>query len=264
MPAAASPAGLSTSLDEVRWVYPERNKWPLIGDAPNSSGFYDAVFSRAAREAGLTIQVDRVPKARAWLQLERGTSDFYPGASFSQDRAQHVVWIDTGLRTREVCLLRPGLRLQATLAKSAPLTLGVEPGSSKIDLFRQHRTQHFGSRLTIDKAVDILARGRADVVVVDIEPLSAYLARAKEGSLAELGVTVNEHCIGPWQPLYLAWSRQALPTPTSLPVLTQAGDQSAQLPKGSKAARFHAALLRLKSRGDLARLAVQHGISPPP
>lgn len=249
---------------EVRWVYPERNKWPLIGGAPDSSGFFQAVFSRAAREAGLTLQVDRVPKARAWLQLERGHSDFYPGASFSPDRAQHVVWIDTGLRTREVCLVRPGLRLKTTLAKSEPLTIGVEPGSSKIDLFRQHRTQHFGSRLTVDKAVDILARERADVVVVDIEPLGAYVARVEDGTLSKLGVTVDEHCIGPWQPMYLAWSRQALPDGAKIPVLTHLSDQSASLPKNSKAARFHAAMLRLKARGELARVAVQHGIAPPP
>jgi ABC-type amino acid transport substrate-binding protein len=260
---AAKPAGAQV----VRWVYPERNKWPFIADAPSSAGFYEALFQRAASAAGLALAVDRVPKARAWRQLEQGESDFYPGASFSEDRSRLVVWLDTGMRTREVCLLRPGLRLQGPLASSKGLAIAVEPGSSKIEQFPQHQVQHFGSRLTIDRAVDLLVRERVDLVVVDIEPLAAYQARVEEGSLARLGITVDENCIGPWLPLQLAWSRAALVREgaTGLPPpASRLEDQAARLPPNSKAARFHRALLQLKTRGEMARLALKHGLPPPP
>ena len=259
------PAATAAKRETIRWAYPERNKWPLIADAPNSAGFFDALFTQTAALAGFDIAVERLPKARAWQHLERGSVDFYPGASFSAERAKTVLWLDTGLRSREVCLLRPGLRLRGPLAQNPGLLLGVEPGSSKIEQFPQLRTQHFGARLTVDKAIDILLRERADVVVVDIEPLTAYVARSGETSLDKLGIGVDSDCIGAWTPMFLAWSRAALgPQATAWPAPGRAQDQSALLPPASKAARFHRALMRLKAQGVMARLAVQHGIPPPP
>jgi hypothetical protein len=256
----------ANTIEDVSWVYPERSKPPFIGEAPDSGGFFNALFQRAAVEANLSAQVERVPKARAWRQLDEGSSDFYPGASFSPERSKEVVWINTGLLTREVCLLRPGLKLQGSLRRSAALILGVEPGSSKPELFKQHRFQNFGSRLTIEKAVDVLARRRADVVIVDIEPLTTYMTRGGKEVLTKLGVAVDENCIGPWQPMYLAWSRAAIARSegaSPLPILSHAADQSAQLPRGSKAARFHAALMRIKTSGQMARLAAQYGLPVP-
>lgn len=58
---AASP---STNAS-VRWVYPERNKWPFVADAPRAEGLFDWLFQRAALLAGLTPIVERLPKARA-------------------------------------------------------------------------------------------------------------------------------------------------------------------------------------------------------
>lgn len=261
LPAAAQGA---QSLAPLRWVYPERAKPPLIAEAPSSAGFFHDLFALAGAEAGLTLQVERLPKARAWQQLQRGESDFYPGASFSAGRSESVLWTDwPGLRTREVCLLRPGLRLQGGLAQQRGLVIGVEPGSSKQELFPQHYFQPFGARLTVGKAVQVLAKGRADLVIVDIEPLRAYLRHGGAQEMQALGVHADERCLGDSKPLQLAWSRRALAPEGgagSLAVARSRIDQSSLLPAGSRAGRFMTALKRIAAQGELARLMRQHGL----
>ncbi len=71
----------------------------------SNEGLYRIIFKEAAKRIGLEFEIKRYPKKRAYLYLEMGKVDFYPGASFNSDREKIGYFIDNCMAPKGGMLL---------------------------------------------------------------------------------------------------------------------------------------------------------------
>lgn len=88
----ASATSFSFAGKEIKMVYKEGGKLPLIAKMPDNTGAYMELFSKAAKKIGCKIVISRMPKKRLHQKLGTGDLDFYPGASFSKKRSIFAVF----------------------------------------------------------------------------------------------------------------------------------------------------------------------------
>ena len=93
----------------LKMVYKEGGKEPLIKQMPNDEGIYKDLFTEAAARIGCKLEISRLPKRRLMRMLKSGESDFYPGSSFSNQRATYLYYVPNGLMTAEYGITNKGI-----------------------------------------------------------------------------------------------------------------------------------------------------------
>lgn len=188
--------------------YPEKNKYPLIGELHNNNGLYKELFGKAAKNIGFKLKIVRLPKKRVHRGLKEGSIDFYPGSSFSEERASYLYFLPNGLKTKEVLLSLKHFKEIDDIA-DAKGSLLVELGSSKKDwdkIYPNLTILQMGI-LPIEKAITALEKRRGDFYIADIEPVLYY---KKIVDFSKLGIKIHYNAINDkFIPMNLGFSRKS-------------------------------------------------------
>ena len=100
-PQEGSSRDASTATNHVKPTitmgYRTTARDPVIAAAPDHSGLYFDLYSKAAEMVGADLAVVRAPKKRIMKGMKHGTVDFYPGFSFDAERSQFTYYIVNGL-----------------------------------------------------------------------------------------------------------------------------------------------------------------------
>lgn len=187
-------------------------KPPMMAEAPNNSGIYLDLFTLAAERIGYRLELKRMPKVHLHKDLAQGTIDFYPGASFSEKRAEYLYWIDNGLITAEYGLTAAGrdpIPSYQSLRGSDCIWL-MEHGSSKEQLCQSLGLKRFKVRaLEVNRAREFILDNPGLFYVADKEIVDHYLMEIAPRTMAEMGLMVHPDAGGGPQPLYLGFSRES-------------------------------------------------------
>lgn len=241
----------------ISMAYKDDSKQPLIGDIKDNSGMYQELFAKAAKMIGAELKIVRLPKKRVHADLEEGKADFYPGTSFSEDRAKYLDFMDNGMSTKEVCLTRAD-HAEIKDLKDFKGTVLAELGGSKEKYNEKYPNMKVDifTKLPMETAEKALIAKRGDMFIADIEEVDYYLKTKKVKSYADLGLKVHGLCRGDFEPMYVGFSiksphykSQPNPkydaskplSPSNLPTVTA---------PGSVAFEFAQALKKLKESGE--------------
>jgi len=196
----------------LKMAYKDGDKLPLIAATPNNSGIYHDVFNLAAKRIGCELTISRLPKKRLHVALRKGELDFYPGASFSVERSEYLLFIQNGMNDAEYGLTPatvPDINSFDDVKKYNLVWL-MELGSSKFELAnRLGIPTNMVSSVDIFKARRLFAKQRASFYVVDKGPLLYYPERAGIGSFEQVNLKVHHNCCGGEYPMYMAFSRSS-------------------------------------------------------
>lgn len=239
-------------------------KLPFIAAAPNNAGLYLDLYTRAAERLGCELAVVREPKRRIHEWMKEGRVDFYPGMKYSTERAQFALFIENGL---------PGGRAGLSMADLPEIRdrdgfdgVTVVAGLGGVD----YLTGVAGVRvervpdLSIDKAVGLLRRGRAQFYSTDIIAIEHYL---RSRGIADM--RVHRDCCGGVRPLHLGFSResphfQGEPNPAFDPANEPGPDNQPQVPaQGSLPQRMGDALNALRREGVTGQLLGSRALESP-
>jgi len=196
----------------ITMAYKEGAKMPLIAKSPDNSGAYLELFSRASQEIGCVLKVQRYPKKRLHIMLGEGNLDFYPGASFSNERAKYLYYIPNGFETAEYAITSLEVLKIKDYAdiKAKKLVWFMELGSSKKELARKYGiTINQTGTVDIDKARKMIILGRAAIIAQDKEPVDYYLKKNKLTSYESIGLKIHKDLFGGLQPMYMGFSRSS-------------------------------------------------------
>ena len=237
-------------------------KPPLIGDARDNSGLYVDLFSKAAEKIGYRLQTVRIPKKRLHKELALGNIDFYPGSSFSLDRAKYLYYLPNGLLTKEVLVSLASMP-EISDMEEAEGTLIIELGSSKSewdDIYPKMSLTQM-SKLSMESVIRALRVGRGDFYIADIEIVDDYKRRNGIASFADIGIRIHHNAINrEFIPMYMGFARNSLlfsekPNLEYDPdIRVSISNFTSTVNKESVAYRFSEALLQLQKQGDTQRL----------
>ena len=191
-------------------TFKEGDKLPLIAKNPDNSGAYSELFSLAAEKIGCKITITRLPKKRLHRQLEKGELDFYPGASFSNKRAEYLYYIDNGFTTAEygITSINSSEIFNFQQVKEFNLIWLMELGSSKNEPANKNGVQTMPVRFAdIEKARYLISKGRNIFYIADKELVDYYLKRTGYRSFKDAGLKVHYGCCGDKVPMYMGFSR---------------------------------------------------------
>lgn len=147
-------------------------KLPYIEAAPSNAGLYYDLYSEAARRAGLKLEVVRVPKVRVEENLRRGTIDFYPGYSYTDQRAEFAYWIRNGMIQRDIVVGREYHHDKLIAGDTSDLIQGLSLGNPlKLEGFKVLEIAEFD----LDRAFQMLASKRIDVYVAEESAIKYYI-----------------------------------------------------------------------------------------
>lgn len=187
----------SYSQDVITMVYRETGKLPYIDVAPSNKGLYQAVYTEAAKRIGLKFQIKRLPKKRAYFQLEDGHVDFYPGASFSLDREYLGYFIENGMALKGSALLYRDDFNISDVSKIEDAYLLYNMGGTTsfydyagIDLKSNYLREV--PYLDIEKAVKILQQKQADLYAYDITAVNDYFKARDIAGVKKLSVYLDK------------------------------------------------------------------------
>ena len=185
-------------------------KLPLIQKAPANSGVYVELFKIAAKRIGCNLLIVRMKKTKLHLRFAAGTLDFYPGASYSYERAKYLHYIKNGLETSEygITPLNIATIRDYSQVKSLGLIWLQEIGSSKKPIATQLNISVLNLNSVSIKVIQrFFAKDRAQFVVVDQELYDYFLKTLELRTLLPLGLKVHKNCCGGVQPMYLGFSK---------------------------------------------------------
>lgn len=173
--------------------YSEKSKLPLIGELNNNQGLYKDIFEKAAKNIGYELKIVRFPKKRVHRGLKNGSIDFYPGSSFSKERANYLYFLPNGLKTKEVLISLDKIKEIKNIA-SAQGELLVELGSSKKNwdkIYPKLTIVQMGM-LPLKKVLIALEKKRGDFYIADIEPIRYH---DKLLNFSKIGIKIHYNAI---------------------------------------------------------------------
>jgi ABC-type amino acid transport substrate-binding protein len=241
--------------------YKDDSKMPLIGEMGNDSGAYQELFSKAAEMIGYKLKIVRLPKKRLYQEIEAGTVDFYPGASFSEERAAYMCFLDNGFQTKEILITKKGVKNITDFSKVSGILL-VDIGGSKENfdqVYKNIKLNKVGS-LAFEQALEIIVSGRSDFYIADIEEIEYYQKLKGFKSYEDIGLTIHYNTFGDYQPMYMGFSMNSkLFKAADNPKYNKANPLSyTNTPKtaaaGCVAYQFYEALMKLKKSGETAKI----------
>ncbi len=181
----------------ITMVYKDREKKPLIGDVGDNSGAYIELFEKAANMIGYRLKIVRVPKKRAHKNLMDGIVDFYPGSSFSIQRAEYLYYLQNGFLTKEVLVSKKGHKEVKSLSEINGILL-IELGSSKEKIHEQYPNIAVQTiiKLPVDIVVDAIAvKERGDFYIADIETIDYYKKKNNVTNYESIGLKIHHNAI---------------------------------------------------------------------
>lgn len=163
----------------------------MVDSQGQMAGLYPDVARALAREAGLQVQIELVPFARAANEVAKGGGDatIMMSTAFSENKAVEAVVV---FYTRQILLVRPGLKVAASAGLSQ-LTIGRLNGGCQSLADQQSETIKFQEINSQSSGVGMLALGRIDAFCSTEEAVRAEIrsqgmeARLHNAQVIELG-----------------------------------------------------------------------------
>ena len=161
----------------IKMGYRTSEKLPYIAEFPSNAGLYYDLYSEAAQRIGAKLDVVRTSKQRVLLDLEEGIIDFYPGFSFSEERANYAFWIKNGLIQRDVVVSRADQAELQTAADLAGLRYVLSLGNPDqiAAIANQQAIKITASELDIERALTMISRNLADLYVYEEDSLKYFI-----------------------------------------------------------------------------------------
>lgn len=200
----------------LNMVFKLGSKFPLMQSEPDNSGIFQDLYYQAAKRIGCTLLITRLPKARLHEALRKGTYDFYPGASFSMERAKYLSYIKNGMETKELGVSSLGIKNITNLRQLktySNLIWLMESNSSKISLSEllgiyPQEIKYMNIKILISF---IQKRPQFNYFyVADKEVIDSFLSNISEDQISNYGLRIHEECCGKAQPMYLGFSRSSI------------------------------------------------------
>ncbi|WP_338590355.1 transporter substrate-binding domain-containing protein [Shewanella khirikhana] len=258
-----SPLMPQAAESVVTMAYRTTEKQPFIAKAPDNSGLFEDMYQEAARRAGLTLRIVRMPKVRVINALKEGEVDFYPQFTFSAKRSAYSFFAPNGLRVAYYAISTPEIERLASVADFDGLTLlhglGNPDYLTKLGFGAARVTHLEVAEMDLQKAIHMLQKRRADAYIYEAEPLAYALLQSGASDIRlhkELSDQVE------WATLGIS-RRSALlalePNPDFNPnAPISRSNQAERLVPGSPMARMVAALDSMKQDGTLAALSERY------
>lgn len=160
---------------EITMGYRTSERLPLISKSPDNEGLYLALYSKALSDIGCKLEVIRAPKKRILHMLEEGEIDFYPGLGRSPDRDKYLYYIDSGLRNSSGILSHVDEKTIHKLSEMKGKTLLFSKGSRPIDGEKHGIIMRRAHDLSIETAINVIAKKQADFYIYDKNSMLYYL-----------------------------------------------------------------------------------------
>ncbi|MFN4309979.1 MAG: substrate-binding periplasmic protein [Ferrovibrio sp.] len=224
-PTLAAPAATARVL--INDAPPYRIVSRALGDEGHS-GIYVDILRAMAAETGLTLRFVEAPFVRGFPMMQAGEVDIMLGPNRTPERQAYLLYLDPPLPAEpKVFLTRPQGPRIARYDDLRGLRIAVLRGA------------HYSSRFDAD----------ADI---SKEPVSDYDAalRLLGGNRVDAAIMPEQQArwLLRWQQLNLAFSSYRIEGSPSYIVIAR------NSPLAARAAELEAALRRLQSRGEIARI----------
>jgi hypothetical protein len=181
-------------------------------EAPDNRGAFADIYTHAANAIGCTLKIVRYSKRRVHKLLQRGSVDFYPGASYSIERAKYLHFSEIGLMSAEYGLTPLNVVdiQHYKQVKALNLIWLMELGSSKREIadrldIKVDQTQN----LTIEKLIRYFETRDANFYVIDKELIDLFVLNKPPGYLKSLGLKLHKKCCGGVMPMYAGISKKS-------------------------------------------------------
>lgn len=254
-------AGLAQACTLTLGYRPEARP-PLMAEAPDDSGVYLELFTRAAKRIGCDLRVERLPKLRMIEALKRGEVDFYPGMDFDDERNTYLLFMSNGLPGGLVGVSRPDLPEVTHLRQLAGRRLLRNPGQPQYleDLTEAERTAIPIEKVvsaSLQRGVEMLLRERGDFYVYSQLSVD-HLLRMRPEWRSQL--KVHRRCCGGDSRYHAAFAKASPhmrlePNPHFRSDQPEGADnQRVRAAPGSVAQRFAQALERMTKAGEVQQL----------
>ena len=154
--------------------YRTSERLPYIEQEPSNAGLYHDIYQAAVAKIGCQLKIIRTPKLRVLRDLKLGKIDFYPGLSFTDDRAQFTHFIPNGLSERVIGVSRAGAAdiLSLEQLSHSQMTLLIAPGSYDFGGLPQNMRIRKPPELDVAKALDYLLNNQGDFFIYDQETIT--------------------------------------------------------------------------------------------
>jgi len=181
-------------------------------EAPDNRGAFADIYTQAANAIGCTLKIVRYSKRRVHKLLQRGSVDFYPGASYSVERAKYLHFSEIGLMSAEYGLTPLNMVniLHYKQVKELDLIWLMELGSSKREIadrlgIEVDQTQN----LTIEKLIRYFETRDAYLYVIDKELIDLFVLNKSQGYLKSVGLKLHKRGCGGVTPMYAGISKNS-------------------------------------------------------
>jgi len=190
----------------LKMGYRDDDRAPYMSAPPDNSGLHFDIYSQAVKSINCRLEVIRKPKKRILQELENGEIDFYPEYNFTEERAQHVYYIPTGLTKKLVGISRRDFPEIEDLSQLRGYTAIVSLGSV-------NRYQNLEGvnvlpvpDVTLEKAVLLIQHGRADFYRVRRAQILYFLRQNPEYMDS---IKIHENCCREEEITYFAFSKKS-------------------------------------------------------
>ena len=193
---------------ELIMGYRTNAKPPFINAAPDNSGLYFDLYEEAARRIDCRLIVLRQPKRRILHFLKHGDIDFYPGLSFSEERAQYVTFIPNGLKDGYIGLTRRSEPEIFSLNDVAKRNLVMVMAFGGYDLNAEDYGIHVRRPydFTLEQIVDLIIEGRADFHAYNLLAVQHFLSNHPDKAAK---LRMHQYCCSEPEQMYMAFSKQS-------------------------------------------------------
>lgn len=195
-------------------VYKDIGKPPFMEVAPDCSGLYKDLMTRAAQKIGFELEVVRGPKKRLYGMLERGLADLYASGLFRESRVEFLFYMPNGLHTHKQHYGLTSLRIPQ-IKKLSDINVHdlywvVELGSSKPGKAKQQGVNFQEvKKISVDKAVQLLKRERPFFFLINSADVNKYMSEKQLVSMSEVGVRLHICTPKVESPLFSCFSRRS-------------------------------------------------------
>jgi polar amino acid transport system substrate-binding protein len=194
VPSAAAPTLCRQIVASGNPQYPPY-LWPDPSDGDRLVGAAAEMARWLSHEIGLPIQVRHIgPWGRVQQEAQAGAVDMIVGAFFTLPRTEYMDYFHPAFReTRSVVFVPErstlALRRWDDLVPLRGVTVIRNSFGEAFDRFARERLK-FSEVASLEQAIELLARGRADYLVYEDKPAQAFLARLGATGVKELPTAV--------------------------------------------------------------------------
>lgn len=186
--------------------YRTSERLPFIEAEPNDGGIYQDIYRVAAQKIGCKLKVVRAPKLRILRDLRLGNIDFYPGLSFTQERAQYATFIPNGLSERDIGITRAGAADLLSIEQliQSGMILLIAPGGYDFGGLIHRMPTRKPPELNVPNALNFILSGQGDLFIYDQTTLGYYLKNRDKTQFK-----LHYHCCDVPKAMYLGFSRKS-------------------------------------------------------